>query len=117
MAGLTAEAALLLQLEEPLRRCHTLLAELVVQGLRGMNVDIDPDEVDERARAERPAGAVRHRLVQVLGRDAGLVKDPNAVVQQRNQDPVDDEARCVVAVDRLLAGGFRPVVGGGHSVR
>ena len=48
-------------------------------------------------------GAVPHAGVEVLGRDAGLVEDADAVVQQRDQHPVDDEAGRVVAADRRLA--------------
>ena len=74
-------------------------------------MDVDADEVDERAGAHRPARAVRHRLVEILGRDAGLVEHADAVVQERDQDPVDDEARRVVAADRLLPGPLGPRVG------
>ena len=72
------------------------------------------DQVDERAGPERPPCAVRHRLVQVFRRHTGLVEHPHAVVQERDQDPVDDEARRVVAVDRLLACAFGPLVSGAH---
>ena len=81
-----------------------------------MDVNIDPDEVDESTGPHRPARAVRHRLVEILGRHAGLVEDPDAVVQERDQDPVDDEPGCVVAVDRLLAGALGPLVGGAHRL-
>ena len=62
-----------------------------------MDVDVDPDEVEERARPHRPSGAVRHRRVERLGRDPRLVQDPDAVVEQRDQDPVDHEPGRVVA--------------------
>src|SRR6266576_2413585 len=116
VAGLAAEPALPLQLEQPFGRRHPLFAELVVERLGGVNVNVDPDEIDESARPQRPAGAVRHRLVEIFRCDACLVQDANAVVQQRDQDPVDDETRRVVAVDRLLARSLRPVVGGAHGV-
>ena len=65
-------------------------------------MDVDPDEVDERAWPHRPAGAVPHPRVEVLGRHARLVEDADAVVEERDQDAVDDEARRVVAADRRL---------------
>ena len=86
--------------DEPRRRRHARLAQRVVERLRRVHVDVDPDEVDERARPHRPAGAVLHAGVEVLGRHARLVEHADAVVQQRDQHPVDDEARRVVAADR-----------------
>ena len=69
-----------------------------------MDVDVDSDEVHERARAHRPAGAVRHRLVEILGAHPGLVQHAHAVVEERDEDAVDDEAWRVVAANGLLAG-------------
>ena len=60
---------MLLQLDEPPRRRHPLLAELLVEGLGCMDVNVDADEVDERTRPERPPGAVDQGLVEVLGSD------------------------------------------------
>ena len=57
----------------------------------------------ERGGAHRPAGAVAHRLVEILDGDPRLVDHADAVVQQRDQDPVDDEAGRVEAANRLLA--------------
>jgi len=65
-------------------------------------VQVDPDEIDERARSHGPAGTGRHRRVEIVGRDPCLIEDANAVVEKRNQDAVDDEAGGVVAPDRLL---------------
>ena len=62
-----------------------------MQRLGGVVVDVDADEVDELARPHGPAGAVRHRLVEILGSHAGLVQHADAVVQERDQHPVDDE--------------------------
>ena len=75
-------------------------------------MDVDADQVDQRARPDRPPRAVQHRLVQILGRHAGLVEHADAVVQERDQDAVDDEARRVGAADRLLADALRERVGG-----
>ena len=86
--------------------------ELAVQCLRGVHVHVDADQVDQRTRSERPAGAVRHRLVHVLGQHVRFVENPHAVVEQRDQDPIDDEAGSVVAPDRLLARTLRPLLGG-----
>ena len=63
---------------------------------------VDSHEVDERARAHRPAGAVAHPGVQILRRHARLVEDTDAVVQERDQDAVDHEAGRVVTADRRL---------------
>jgi hypothetical protein len=76
-----------------------------------MDVDVDPDQVDERAGPHRPAHAHRHRLVEVLGRDA-LVEEPDALVQRRDEDAVDDEPGRVVRAHRLLPGLLGPRVGG-----
>ena len=56
--------------------------------------------------AQGPIGqfdAEAHRLVEILRRHVRLVEHAHAVVQERDEDPVDDEARRVVAADRLLA--------------
>ena len=66
-------------------------------------MDVEPDEVRKLARAHRPARTALHRGVEILGRDARLVEHADAVVQQRDQHAVDDEARGVVAADRRLA--------------
>ena len=68
-----------------------------------MHVHVDPDEVDELARAHRPARTVLHARIEILDADTRLVEHADAVVQQRDQDAVDDEARRVVAPDRVLA--------------
>ena len=60
------------------------------------------------SRPHRPASAVRHRRVERLRRDARFVEHAHAVVQQRNEDAVDDEARRVVAADGDLAPAARP---------
>ena len=58
-----------------------------------MHVDVDADEVGELTRAHRPAGAVLHRRVEILGRHPRLVEDADAVVEQRDQHAVDHEPR------------------------
>ena len=116
LAGLAAELSFALHLDETLRRRHPRLAELRVQRLRCVHVHVDADEVDERARPHRPAGAVGHRRVEILGRDSAFVEDADAVVQQRDQDPVDDEARRVVAVHRPLARLLRPLVSDPYGI-
>ena len=68
-----------------------------------MHVHVDADEVDELARAHRPAGAVLHADVEISRCHARLVEHADAVVQQRDEHSVDDEARGVVAADRVLA--------------
>ena len=68
-----------------------------------MQVHVDPDEVDQFTRPHRPPGAVLHPDVQVLRRDTRFVENADAVVEERNQDAVDDEAGRVVAADRRLA--------------
>ena len=102
-AALAAEQACVLHRHDPRRRRHARLAELLVERLGRVHVHVDPDEVDQRARPHRPAGAGGHRGVEVLRRDARLVEHPQAVVQQRDEDAVDDEAGRVVTADRLLA--------------
>ena len=68
-----------------------------------MHVHICADEIEQLARAHRPARAVLHAGVEILGRDPGLVEHAHAVVQQRDQHTVDDEAGRVGAADRRLA--------------
>ena len=57
LAGLPAQAALVAHADEPLRRRHALLAERVVERLGGVHVDVDADQVDQRARPDRPVDA------------------------------------------------------------
>src|SRR5205807_1261620 len=79
------------------------LAQLLPERLGSVHVHVDPDEVDQLARAHRPTGAVLHPRVEILRRDARLVENADAIVEERDQDAVDDEARCVMAADRRLA--------------
>ena len=74
-------------------------------------MDVDADQVDERTRPHGPACPVRQRLVEVLGAHPRLVQHAHAVVEERDQDPVDDEAGRVVAADGLLARALCPFVG------
>ena len=83
-----------------------------MQRFRRVDVHVDADQVDQRAGPDRPVGAEAHRPVDVLGADPGLVEDAHAVIQERDQDPVDDEAGRVVAGDRFLAEAPREGVGG-----
>ena len=62
-----------------------------------------PTRSSELARPHRPAGAVLHPRVEILDAHARLVEHAHAVVEERDQDPVDDETRRVVAADRVLA--------------
>ena len=87
-----------------------------MQRLGGVHVDVDPDQIEELARAERPTRAVLHALVEILGRDPCLVEDADAVVEQRDQDAVDHETWGVVAADRRLADALGEGVGGLEDV-
>ncbi len=102
-AALAAQQACVPHRDEPWRRRHARLTQPFVERLRRVDVHVDAHEVDERAGAHRPAGAVLHRRVESLRCDACLVEDAQAVVQKRNQDTVDDEAGRVVAANDLLA--------------
>src|SRR5947209_949161 len=73
------------------------LAQRAPERLARVDVHVDPHEVEELARPHRPAGAVLHPGVEVLRRHAGLVEDPDAIVQERDQHPVDDESGRVLA--------------------
>src|SRR5579862_10068527 len=103
LAGLAAQLAGVTEGDEPRRRCHPLLAERLAQVLARMHVHVDPDEIEKRARAERPAGAERERAVQVGGRHLSLVEHAHAVVEERDEHAVHDEAGRVAAADRLPA--------------
>ena len=76
-----------------------------------MHVDVDPDQVDQRERADRPAGAEAHALVDVLGARRSLLEHAHRVVEHGDQDPVDDEAGRVAAGDGVLADLLRERVG------
>ena len=102
-AGLAAEEPGVRHGDETRRRRHPRLAELLPQRLARVHVHVDPHQVDELARPHRPAGAVLHPGVEVGGRHPRLVEHADAVVQERDQDAVDDEAGGVVAADRMLA--------------
>ena len=88
---------------EPRRRRHAGLAKPLVERLRRVHVDVDPDEVDQGAGAHRPARAVLQRGVEVFGSHPRLVEHTDAIVEERDQDAVDDEPRSVMAADDLLA--------------
>ena len=62
-----------------------------------------PTRSTKRARPHRPAGPGRHRSIEIVRCDAGLVEDANAVVEERDEHPVDDEPGRVVAANRALA--------------
>ncbi len=114
--ALAAEEAGVPHRHDPRRRRHARLAQLFVQRVRGVDVHVDSDEVDQRARPHRPTCAGGHRGVEVLGRDPRLVEDPDAVVQERDEDAIDDEPRRVVAADRLLAETLPDRVRGLHGL-
>ena len=57
-----------------------------MERLRSVHVDVDSDEVDERAWPDRPVEAGGHRGVEILGLTPGFVEDPHAVVQERDED-------------------------------
>src|SRR5439155_1408242 len=102
-ARLAAEQARVRHRDEARRRRHARLAQLLPERLGRVHVHVDPDEVDQFTRPHRPPGAVLHPDVQVLRRDTRFVENADAVVEERNQDAVDDEAGRVVAADRRLA--------------
>ena len=60
------------------------------------------DEVGERERTERVVAAELHALVDRLGRRDPLLQRERRLVDHREQDPVHDEARRVLHVDRHL---------------
>ena len=68
-----------------------------------MHVHVDPDQVDQRERADRPVRPEPHALVDVLRARRALLEHAHRVVEDRDQDAVDDEAGRVAARDRLLA--------------
>ena len=76
-----------------------------------MHVHVDPDQVDQRQRADRPARPEPHALVDVLRARRSLLEHAHRVVEDGDQDPVDDEAGRVVARDRVLADALREGVG------
>ena len=82
---------------EPDRR-----AEARMDGGRGREVDVEPDQVDV---LERPLGEaiVAHRAVDLLDRRGAALEQPQRLERERPVDAVDDEARRIRAPDRRLA--------------
>src|SRR5689334_4932749 len=74
-AALAAQQTGVQHRHEPGRRRHPRLAQLCVESLRGVHVHVDADEIGELTGPHRPAGAVLHRRVEVLGGHARLVED------------------------------------------
>ena len=58
---------------------------------------VEPDEVRELQRAHRLVGAELHRGVDVLGGAEALHQREAGLVEHRDEDAVDDEARVVLA--------------------
>src|SRR5207244_8817755 len=103
LAGLPAELPRPQHAHEPRRRRQARLAELLVQRLARVDMDIRADEIEQRTRTHRPSRAVPQPRVEIFRRHAGLIEDAYAVVEQRDEDAVDDEAGRVAAADRRLA--------------
>src|SRR5688572_26520780 len=82
--ALAAEEAGVPHRDEARWRRHARLAQLLVKRLGRVHVDIDADQVDERARPHRPAGAVLHAGIEILRAHARLVEHADAVVQERD---------------------------------
>ena len=61
-----------------------------------------PDEVEQRQRAHRVAGAELHAGVDALGVDAVALEQAHGVEQVGEEQPVDDEAGGVGHLDRGL---------------
>ena len=82
-AALPAEEAGLRHAHEPRRRREARLAERLPEHLADVDVDVDPDQVDQRERANRPVRPEPHALVDVLGARGALVEHAHRVVRAR----------------------------------
>ena len=65
--------------------------------------DVEPDEVEQRERAHRMAGAERHAGVDVARRQVGLLEQLDGREEVGEEQPVDDEAGDVGHDDGALA--------------
>src|SRR5207244_1240670 len=79
------------------------LAELLEHHLGDVHRGVEPDEVQERERAHGVATAELHRRVDVLERGEAALVNPDRVEQVRHEQPVHDERRRVLRLDRGLA--------------
>ena len=79
------------------------LAEVGVEGVADRLGDVEADEVEQRQRAHRVAGAELHAGVDLAGLHAGPLHQPHGVEEVGEEQAVDDEAGLVGDLDRGLA--------------
>src|ERR1044071_7895931 len=80
-----------------------VVAELAVQHLGDRQAGVEADQVGQLERAHRMVEPEADAGVDVGGRAEALVEPVAGLVEQRDQHPVDDEARDVAGADRGLA--------------
>src|SRR5919204_5460055 len=85
------------------RRAVLVLAEVAVHDLAHGEADVEADEVGERQRPHRMVHAEPEHRVDVLRRPDALLEREERFVDERHEDPVRDEARCVARLDGGLA--------------
>ena len=78
-----------------------------------------PDEVEQRERTHRVAGAQHHARIDILPTGEALLQHANRVEEVRGKQVIDDEAGAILAHDHALAeplpdrpGGLERLVGG-----
>ncbi len=79
------------------------LAELAMQRLRGIETDVKADMVGQLEGTHRDVRPEFEPAVDVLLRGDPLVVRADSLVDPGDQDSVDDEARLVIGLPRLLA--------------
>ena len=98
------------------RRREARVAVLLVHALRGARERLEPDEVVERQRAHRVPGAEPEAGVDRLDRADALLERADRVEHERDEDPVDEEARAVAGLDRQLADARDVLRAGRHGL-
>src|SRR5438067_1326520 len=86
---------------------EALLPELLEHHVADRAQRVQADEVRQRQRPHRVAGARLHGLVDLGDRAHALLVGPHAVQQEGDEQPVDDEPGGVAGWDGELAQGAR----------
>ena len=89
-----------------------VVAELAMEHFGDRQAGVQADQVGQRQRPHRVVEPELDPGVDVLGRAQVFLQREASLVDQRNEDPVDDEARAVEAGHHRLAKLFGQGLGG-----
>ena len=104
-AGFSAEQTSAHHLPQQRVRTVLRIAKFFVQNFHDGEVHVVADEVGQCERAHRVVGAQHHALVDVLSGGDTIGEDADCLVDHRDEDAVDDEARGFLHLHGLFANG------------